>query len=339
MIPQGLFRIAATARFITENHPGVLNKVKAEVVEVEKSVKTPDEGGQKLEKEAHKPSSNPQAVVLPSLEEAPVLKKLVPLEPTVHLEISPIQTVPAKIVGDCSQDFTHISYGNCGPYPRIQQLDTSGSDRIYSIPSPKSYQKGLPWETLGGLNKDKSGNKPPPQSSTLEYPIILSRVLGSSNDDMDTMTPGLQCNHPSYVNGFGMTLSNAQSVSYSSTTTARNPFSSPVPTLPKPSVGFSGTLSQGPPRFGTVNILHPMDQLAGLNNTSLPPHTPETFSVNPQQSLFDGRDSTPVQLMPIMPNATQMLYRIPGLTTLWPEIGNVGIHTGQKPEDPNKTNI
>lgn len=315
---------------------------------MDKLAKTPDEGGQKLEQGEHKPLSDPQAGVPPSLEEVPVLEKPVLLEPTVHFEITPIQTVPVGVVGDCSQrDFMHVSFGNGGAYPQTQQLDTSGSDKIYSIPNPTAYQNadqnavqnGLPWETLGGLNKD---NKTP-QSSTPKYPKIdriLSRVPELSNDDMDTTTPGLQCNHPPCINGLGMALSNAQSRSYSSTTTNRNPFSGPAPTLPKPSVGFGGMLSQGPPRFGAANILHPMDQLAGPNNNaSFPPHTPETFSVNPQQSPFDGRDSTPVQLMPIMSNATQIPYRIPGLTTLWPEIGNGGIPTGQKFEDPNKTNI
>lgn len=314
---------------------------------MDKSAKTPGEGGQQ---EEHKPLSDSQTGVPPSLEEAPVLEKPAPLEPTMHLETTPIQTVPVGIVGDCSQ--RDVSFGNGGPYPQIQQLNISGSDRIYSIPSPTAYQNadqntvqnGLPWETLEGQNKDKSGNKTP-QSSTPEYPIpptidrILSRAPESSNDGMNTTTPGLQCNPPC-INGLGMALSNAQSGSYSSITTNRNPFSGPAPILPNPSVCFSGTLNQGPPRFGTANTLHPMDQLAGLsNNASFPPHTPETFSANPQHSPFDGRGSTPVQLMPIMPNATQILYRIPGLTTLWPEIGNVGIPTGQKFEDPNKTNI
>lgn len=338
MIPQGLFRIAATARLITENHPGVLNKVNAEAGEVEKSAKTPKEGGQKPEEE-NKLLSSPQAGVPTSLGGALVLEKPVPLEPTKHLEITPIQIVSAGVVGDCfpngsQQDPMHVSYGNARLYSPVQQPGIFYSNSVYPIPrlGPTAHQNtnrnGPPWEDIRDPSREKSGNKSP-QSSIHESPILpaTDRIpYGAperSNDDMSTIISGSQYHRPPCVNGPGAMFFNAQSGPYGSTITARNPF--PV-SAPKPPVGIVGMLNQGPPRFGTANILHPMDQPTCPNNiTSFPYHHPEAFSINPQQdqkSPFDEGDS--VQLMPIIPNPAQIIHRIPGLTTLWPEIGNLG---------------
>lgn len=324
MIPQGLFRVAATARFISENHPGVLNKVKTEASEAENSAKTSEEG--------HK------LVPGPNFEEALTLK--IPVSPE-HFEIAPTR---ARIAHDHVQEPVHVPHGGNEVYPQIQQSDNFDSDRMQTPKSSPTTQQNadqnrLSQEDLDNLNREKSRNESS-QNSSLEYPIfhvadkIPHMVPELPNDSMDTITLSLQDNHLPCANGPETILPNPQPQLCESTNTARNPFSSSAPILPKLSVGISGTLNQGPPRFGTANILHPMNQ---PNITFFPHHITE---INPQhvpQSPFDERDSASVQLMPILSNVTQILHRIPGLTTLWPEMGNIGVPAEQKSEDSNET--
>lgn len=340
MIPQGLFRIAATARFISENHPGVLNKAKTENSEAEDSAKTP--------KQEHKFASGSQDGSPPSLEEALIPEKLVSPESTQHLETAPIQTAPTMITPDYSQqESVLVPYGSNEGYPQVQQQDTFDSDRMDSTVeasstiTPQNADQVLSQEALGNISGEENGNKSP-RNSTLKYPILLPAgkiphmVSELPDHNMNTMIPDFHYNHSPLANIF----LNTQSGPCDSTNTIRNPFSNPTPILPKLSIGISGTPNQGPPRFGTANILNPMNQLTSPSDITLfPRHMPETVAVNPQhvlRSQFDQNDSTPVQLMPIMSSMTRILHRIPGLTTLWPEMENIGAPAGQRSEDPTK---
>lgn len=327
MIPQGLFRVAATARFISENHPGVLNKVKTEA---ENPAKTPEEG--------HKLVSAPQDGTSPNFEEALVLKSPVPPE---HFEIAPTQERIA--CNHPQQGPVHVPHGSNEVYPQIQQPDNFNSDRMDPIPKPSptthqnADQDGLTREALDNLSREKSGNESSQNSSL--YPIfpvtdkIPHMVPELPNDSVDTITLGLQYSHLPCANGSGTILPNPQPQPCESTNTARNPFSSSALILPKLSVGISGTLNQGPPRFGTANILYPMNQ---PNTTFFPHHITEINPSSIPESPFNERDPASIQLMPILSNVTQILHRIPGLTTLWPEMGNIGVPAEQKSEGSNE---
>lgn len=310
----------------------MLNKAKTENTETEDSTKTP--------KQEHELTSGSQDGSPPSLKEALIL------------ETAPIQTAPTTIAPEYSQqESAHVPHGSNDGYPQVQQPDTFDSDRMDSTPEASStiaHQNAdqvLSREAPGNPSKEENGNKSL-QNYTLEYPILLPAdriphiISELPNHNMNAMIPGFHYNHPPLANRPGLIFPNTQPCG--STNTARNPFSNPTPILPKLPIGISGTLNQGPPRFGTANILHPINQLTSTSDITLfPRHMPETVAVNPQhvlRSQFDPKDSTPVQLMPIMSNMTRILHRIPGLTTLWPEMGNIEVPAGQISEDPTDMN-
>lgn len=340
MIPQGLFRIAATARFISENHPGVLNKAKAENGEAENSAKTP--------KREYKLASGSRDGSPPSFEEALILENLASPEFTQHLNTAPIQIAPTMVTHDYSQQES-VHVGSNEGYPQVQQPDTFDSDSMDWTPevsltiAPQNADQVLSQEAPGNFSREENGNKLP-RDSNLEHPIpppadrTTHMVSELPYYNTNATVPGCAYSHPPLANRPGAIFPNTQPGQCDNTNTTRNPFSNPTPILPQLSIGISGTLNQGPPRFGTANILHPMNQLTSPSDITLfPCHMPETVAVNPQhvlRSQFDQKDSTPVQLMPIVSNMTRILHRIPGLTTLWPEMGNIGVPVGQISEDP-----